>query len=464
MTTKTKTFLDHEKIDALSLFNEPSLSRLQELLDRALELKGLTMEETAELLAVKSPEALQQLLDCAFQVKKEIYGRRMVLFAPLYTGNACTNNCLYCGFRKDNKSLERVTLSMDEIAKETQSLLSEGHKRVLVLCGESGRYPLDYTIEAIRTIYSVNHEGARIRRINVEIAPMSVEDFRRLKTADIGTYTCFQETYDPQLYAEYHPSGPKADYENRLYAMHNAMEAGIDDVGIGVLFGLGDYKKEVLSILGHANELEDKFGCGPHTVSVPRLEPAPGAPVSESVPYPVSDDDFRKIIAVIRMAMPYTGIILSTREDTSLRNELFRYGVSQVSAGSKTNPGGYAKNNEGTNLQFTLGDHRSLDQVISGLAEDGFIPSFCTGCYRKGRTGNDFMDLAKPGLIKEFCMPNGLVTFAEYLLDYAGPETREKGFRLIDDILENEASEKAQTAVGTALSKMKEEGARDIYL
>jgi len=288
-----------------------------------------------------------------------------------------------------------------------------------------------------------------------------VDEFKTLKTGNIGTYTCFQETYNPSLYKKYHPTGKKSNYDYRLNVMHRAMEGGIDDVGIGVLFGLADYRFEILSIIEHAKSLEDKYGCGPHTVSVPRIEPAPGAPFTKNIPYPVNDDEFRKIISVIRLAMPYTGIILSTREDKKLRTELMQYGVSQVSAGSRTSPGGYSENKD--NMQFSLGDHRSLEEVISDMTDDGYIPSFCTGCYRKGRVGNDFMDLAKPGLIKQYCLPNGLTSYSEYLHDYAGEETKAKGLKLIDKLANEISVANVRKNTQDSLNKIVE-GARDIYL
>jgi len=461
--TITKNFLDYDKIEKLAKVSKPSLSRLNEILDKAEKLDGLTTDEAAELLALDDEESVQRLLDTAAKVKNEIYGKRMVLFAPLYAGNHCTNNCLYCGFRAANKDIHRIKLNMDQIREDAESLIREGHKRVLLLSGESGHYPLSYTMDAIKAVYSANVNGAKIRRINVEIAPLEVDEFKTLKTANIGTYTCFQETYDPELYKVYHPTGKKSDYDYRLNVMHRAMEAGIDDVGVGVLFGLADYKYEVISLMEHAADLEKKYGCGPHTVSVPRLEPAPGSAISEEVPFPVSDDDFRKIISVIRIAMPYTGIILSTRESVEIRNELFQYGISQVSAGSRTTPGGYSLSGEKENKQFSLGDHRSLEEVINDLTDGGFIPSFCTGCYRKGRVGNDFMDLAKPGLIKKFCMPNGLVSYAEYLSDFAPEELAEKGFELIEKITKNVESESVKEMIKKSINEVKD-GVRDIYL
>lgn len=461
--TQTETFLNYEKIEKLSRVESPSASRLAEVLEKAKDLKGLSTEEAAELLAIEDRDSINLLLETACIVKREIYGKRMVLFAPLYAGNHCTNNCLYCGFRAANKDIHRIKLNADQIRQDAESLIREGHKRVLLLSGESGHYPLSYTMDAIKAVYSADVKGARIRRVNVEIAPLDVEDFKTLKTANIGTYTCFQETYDRELYKIYHPTGKKSDYLYRLNVMHRAMEAGIDDVGVGVLFGLADYRYEVIALMEHAADLEAKFGCGPHTVSVPRLEPAPGSAISEKVPYPVSDDDFRKIVAVIRIAMPYTGIILSTRESEEIRNELFQYGVSQVSAGSRTTPGGYSLTGEEENKQFSLGDHRSLEEVIRDLTDGGFIPSFCTGCYRKGRVGNDFMDLAKPGLIKHFCMPNGLVSFAEYLSDFAPADLKKKGFDLIEKISEEAENDSVKEMIQDSVARVKA-GERDIYL
>jgi 2-iminoacetate synthase len=461
------TFLDYSKLSELSRCPAPSAHRVEAILEKARTLQGLTAEEAAELAAIEDPDQMQALLATAGWVKEQIYGKRMVLFAPLYTGNYCVNNCVYCGFRLDNREIKRVVLSMDEIARQTEILLSQGHKRLLIISGESPKQSLDYTLKAIETCYKVRVGKARVRRINVELAPLDVEGFRALKQAQIGTYVCFQETYDPELYRRAHPSGPKADYLYRLYVMDRAMEGGCDDIGLGALFGLGSWRYELVAMLEHARHLEETFGCGPHTVSVPRIEYAPGAPWAEVVPNPVSDDDFRKIVAILRIARPSVGIILSTRERTEFRKELLAYGVSQISAGSRTDPGGYEekKDTEGQDqhpAQFAIGDLRGLEETISDLIDDGYVPSFCTGCYRKGRTGVDFMDLAKPGLIKEFCLPNGLVSFAEYLYDYASPATREKGLALIQK-MKDDATTKGKLYLDKAL-KETEAGERDLYL
>ncbi len=459
---KYSEFIDYAALHRLASRPEAGNDEISAILSRAAELKGLKVEGAAALLSVRRPEQIRRIMAAAEQAKQMIYGKRMVMFAPLYTSNHCINNCLYCGFRKDNKELTRRKLTVEEVCAETRILLQEGHKRLLVLTGETGDNDLSTLKETLHAIYQVRENGMGIRRINVEVAPLTTAQFRDLKTCNIGTYICFQETYDPELYGRYHRTGPKADYHNRLFVMHRAMEAGIDDVGIGALFGLADHRFETLALLQHAEELERCFNCGPHTVSVPRIEPAQGAPVSEVVPFPVDDDAFRTIIAVLRLSLPYTGIILSTRESAALRHELFRYGVSQISAGSRTAIGGYTENQADAG-QFSLGDLRSMEEVIGELVDMGFIPSFCTGCYRKGRVGKDFMDLAKPGLIKSFCHPNGLVSFAEYLTDFATAQTRKKGFELIKNLVEQEENPAIQAVIRKSLERIAD-GERDIYL
>ena len=459
---KFVNFIERDKLYGLIDGIVPSESALESVLKKARELKGLSLEDVALLLRVKDVAHIHKIMEAAKYVKEEIYGKRLVLFAPVYTGNVCVNNCLYCAFRRDNKELKRKILTMDELVQETKSLLKDGHKRLLLICGETPRNDIDYICNAIRTTYAAREGENYVRRINVELAPMSVEDFRKLKQEKIGTYVCFQETYDPIAYSEFHPGNtPKGNYENRLLVMDRAMEAGIDDVGLGVLFGLVDYRFEVLALMEHAAHLEAVFGCGPHTVSVPRIEPADGSLLSENAPNPVSDDDFKKIVAIIRIAMPYTGIILSTRENDAIRNELINYGISQVSAGSRTNPGAYHED-DSSGSQFSLGDHRSLDEVISDMIDQGYIPSFCTGCYRMGRVGNDFMDLAKPGLIKQYCMPNALFTFREYLLDFASEETRKKGFKLIKQLIEDIPQNPQKQKIEEMLNSI-DTGERDLY-
>ena len=462
---RNKVFIDRDKLYSLIEGKTPNESQVNVIINKALKLKGLNLEEVATLLRVEDSAVIQKIMETARAVKEEIYGKRLVFFAPIYTGNVCINNCTYCSFRCDNKLIKRKILTMDEIAQETRSLLCDGHKRVLLICGESSRNNTDYMVDAIRTTYAAKENGGRdyIRRINVELAPMEVEDFARLKAENIGTYVCFQETYDPLLYTKFHPDNTKkGDYEYRLTVMDRAMEGGINDIGIGALLGLIDYRFEVLAMMEHAAHLERAFGCGPHTVSVPRIEPAEGAPNASDIPSKVSDSDFKKLVAIIRIALPYAGMILSTRENDTMRNELIHYGISQLSAGSRTNPGAYTHEEEQTGSQFTLGDHRTLDEIISSLADENFIPSFCTGCYRKGRVGQDFMDLAKPGLIKQYCMPNALFTFKEYLEDFATPETKAKGLDVIQKIVKEVGKKNLQDKISKNLLTI-EDGKRDIY-
>jgi len=430
--------IDEEAIKkALGNNKNPSGKKVGGILKKALKLKGLSLDEAACLLNMDSSNTtlMKKLFETAFAVKKAIYGNRLVLFAPLYVSNHCSNDCLYCGFRKSNNKMKRKILTDDEIKLEVEALERQGHKRLLMLMGEDfERYSFDDFLRALKIAYSVKTKpGGEIRRINVEIPPLDVGDFKRLKEAGIGTYTMFQETYHKETYRKMHPSGPKSDYQWRLKAMDRAQKAGIDDVGIGVLFGLYDYKFEVLALLMHAMYLDRRFNTGPHTISVPRIEPAQNAPIASNPPCPVSDRNFKKLVAVLRCSVPYTGIILSTRESSQMRNELFHLGVSQISAGSRTNPGGYCEPEASLEDvgQFALSDTRPTPVVIKDLMEQGFIPSFCTACYRRGRTGEDFMELAKPGLIQNFCQPNALLTLQEYLEDYADVEAREIGCKLV---------------------------------
>ena len=427
------TFIDEARIDeALQSAATKDAGRVREILAKARELKGLDMDEVAVLTSISDPELLSELFTTARDAKDAIYGSRLVLFAPLYVSNLCSNDCVYCAFRVRNKELKRRALTQGEIRHEIELLVDQGHKRVLLVAGES--YPkqgFGYVLDSIATIYEVKRGNGEIRRVNVNVAPLSVDEFRQLKASGIGTYQLFQETYHRETYKAVHLGGRKRDYDWRVTAMHRAMEAGIDDVGIGVLFGLFDWRFEVMAMLQHIHELETVFGVGPHTISMPRLEPALGSDMASNPPRPVSDVAFRKIVAILRLAVPYTGMIMSTRETANLRRETFALGVSQISAGSRTNPGGYEEDEKFDTAQFQLGDHRNLDEVIRDVAELGYVPSFCTACYRLGRTGMDFMDLAKPGEIKHHCDPNALATFEEYLIDYGTEATRETGEALI---------------------------------
>ena len=436
--------------------------RVREVLAKSREMKGLDMGDVAALMPVSDPDLLGELFTTAREVKEQIYGRRLVLFAPLYISNLCSNECLYCAFRARNNAMKRRALTQEEIAREIKMLVEQGHKRVLLVAGES--YPQEgfgYVLRSVETIYATRSGNGEVRRVNANIAPLTLDEFRELKNAKIGTYQLFQETYHHDTYAHVHLGGKKRDYNWRITAMDRAMEAGINDVGIGVLFGLFDYRFEILALMQHIRHLEKKFGVGPHTISVPRLEPASGSDIAAQPPAAVSDLDFRKIVAILRLAVPYTGIIMSTREGPTLRRETFALGVSQISAGSRTNPGGYCEDEEYEASQFSLGDHRSLDDVIRDVASLGYIPSFCTACYRLGRTGADFMDLAKPGEIKSHCDPNALSTFQEYLLDYASAETKQVGEKLIALSLDRMNQNDRVRSEGM-LAKVRE-GKRDVF-
>ncbi|WP_346856757.1 [FeFe] hydrogenase H-cluster radical SAM maturase HydG [uncultured Draconibacterium sp.] len=455
-------FINEQKVwETIEQNQNPEPERIREVLAKAKEMKGLNMADVAVLTCISDPEMLGELFDTANHLKETIYGKRLVIFAPLYISNLCNNECLYCAFRATNKEIVRSVLPQEHIAREVKELINQGQKRILLVAGES--YPkkgFQYVLDSIKTVYDVKTEHGEIRRVNVNVAPLDTEEFKLLKDAGIGTYQLFQETYHRETYSKVHVGGKKRDYNWRVWALHRAMEAGIDDVGIGVLFGLFDYRFEILAMMQHINELEEKFGVGPHTISVPRLEPATNSDMASHPPYPVSDIDFRKIVAILRLAVPYTGIIMSTRETAKMRRETFALGVSQISAGSKTNPGGYEEEDE-ISGQFSLGDHRKLDEVIKDVASMGYIPSFCTACYRLGRTGQDFMDLAKPGDIRLHCAPNALSSFKEYLQNYASPETVEVGNKLIADSISEMSGLAKQRA--EKLVKRVEAGKDDVY-
>jgi 2-iminoacetate synthase len=459
-------YIDEQKIfNVLADAQKAPAADVEAALVRSRALKGLTLKEVAILLSVSDPALLKKVLETAAWVKNEIYGSRIVLFAPLYTSNFCMNGCLYCGFKADNKSVKRKALTPQEIAQEVAWLLGCGHKRILLVAGESHgscRPIVEDYVEAIETVYRVRVGAHQIRRVNINCAPLSVEDFRKLKKAGIGTYQLFQETYHDATYRRLHPYGPKSDPDNRLDAIDRAFGAGIDDVGIGPLYGLYDYRFETLALLEHIRHLEETFGVGPHTISVPRIEPAHGVDFIGAAPYKLSDEEFKKTVAILRLAVPYTGIILTTREAPPFRDELFAVGVSQVSAGSRTSPGGYTQDDGADDGQFFPNDARSLDQVIGSLIEKGLCPSFCAACYRKERTGATFMNLAKPGTIKGKCQMNALITLKEYLDDFASPGVREKGYRLIERarLLMDENTRRQLSVFFDGIQK----GIRDVYV
>jgi len=462
LPSESPDWLDAAQLQATLDRHQPEdAGQIGEILAKARDCKGLDGNEIAALMMLQDPERIAALFETAHTVKEAIYGKRMVFFAPLYISNLCGNECLYCAFRASNKSVIRHSLSQEQIAREIEILIDQGHKRVLMVAGESYRGGFDYVLESIATIYSVKRGSGSIRRVNANLAPLTLEQFRALHGAGIGTYQLFQETYHRETYTACHPRGPKADFNWRVTAFDRAMAAGIDDVGMGVLFGLADWRFETLALMSHIAHLEKEFGVGCHTISVPRLEPAIGSTMATHPPMPVSDADFKKLVAILRLAVPYTGLIMSTRESAAMRRETYALGVSQISAGSRTNPGGYADAEHFESSQFQLGDHRSLEEVVQDIAAMGYIPSFCTACYRVGRTGEDFMDLAKTGEIKAKCAPNAVGTFLEYLLDYAGPDTLVEGEQRIEAEIAMMAPDEQRAA--RRMAEMVRAGKRDVF-
>lgn len=430
-------FIDHQEI--LSTIEYASrmandTGAVNEILKKASECRGLSHREAAVLLEVNDPETLERIYSLANEIKHRFYGNRIVMFAPLYLSNYCINSCIYCPYHIKNREIPRRKLTQEEIRREVIALQDMGHKRLAIESGEDPRNnPLEYILESIDTIYNTRHRNGAIRRVNVNIAATTVENYRRLREAGIGTYILFQETYHKANYETLHPAGPKSDYAWHTEAMDRAMEGGIDDVGLGVLYGLSTYRYDFIGLLMHAEHLENRFGVGPHTISVPRICSASDVD-KDSFSNGISDELFCRIVAVLRLAVPYTGLIVSTRESPSVREKILDLGVSQLSGGSRTSVGGYAEGEPDIDntSQFELSDHRTLDEVVGWLLDTGHIPSFCTACYREGRTGDRFMSLVKTGQIANCCAPNALMTLKEYLQDYASPEVRKKGELLIE--------------------------------
>ncbi|OGY44279.1 MAG: [FeFe] hydrogenase H-cluster radical SAM maturase HydG [Candidatus Buchananbacteria bacterium RIFCSPLOWO2_01_FULL_39_33] len=454
---------DEEKIkNLLSIETQPTTGEIDKILSRAKLKKGLTVEEVAVLLRLDDEENKQKLFRVAKKIKNDIYGNRLVFFAPLYVSDYCVNNCRYCGFHCDNQA-HRKKLSLDEVAQQVKILEDMGHKRLLLEFGEDPKNnPIDYVVDVIKTIYNTKSGRGEIRRVNVNIAATTVANYKKLRNCGIGTYQLFQETYHRPTYDKLH-QGPKADYDRQITAHERAFEAGIDDFGLGVLFGLYDYKYEVLALISQAQYLDKKLGVGPHTISVPRFNPA--LTVDFESEFKVSDNDFLKIIAIIRLAVPYTGLILSTRESPEIRRQAFQIGISQASAASRASPGGY-KNKDDDNQeisQFNLQDHRSLDEVNLDICSLGYLPSYCTACYRSQRTGARFMKLAKTGKIHELCQPNALQTFYEYLLDYALPETRQLGMAMITNEIKKINNLTVRKKLIANLKRIKK-GERDLFI
>ena len=459
-------FINHEEIlDTLAYADENKHNEalIDSLIEKAKLRKGLSHREASVLLACDIEEKNQEIYKLAEQIKKDFYGNRIVMFAPLYLSNYCVNGCTYCPYHMKNKHIARKKLTQDEIRKEVIALQDMGHKRLALEAGEDPVHnTMDYYLECIKTIYSIKHKNGAIRRVNINIAATTVDNYRLLKEAGIGTYILFQETYHKESYLELHPTGPKHDYDYHTEAMDRAMEGGIDDVGIGVLFGLDKYRYEFAGLLMHAEHLEAAFGVGPHTISGPRLRHADDID-ADSFDNGIDDDTFAKIVACIRIAVPYTGMIISTRESQKTRERVLHLGVSQISGGSKTSVGGYAEPepDDAKSEQFDVSDTRTLDEVVKWLMELGYIPSFCTACYREGRTGDRFMSLCKSVQIQNCCHPNALMTLKEYLMDYASPATKAIGDKLIEKEVFNVPNEKARAVVLENLRLIEENNRRD---
>lgn len=459
-----KSFISVEEINSLLRQTEnPSYEQVEEIVAEALGRKRLTLQQTATLLNTSDPRSIELIFESARRLKKEVYGDRIVIFAPLYIGNKCVNNCSYCGFRASNADALRRTLEDREIQNEVRELERTGQKRLILVYGEHPRYDAEYIAHTVRLVYGTQQDADRINRVNINAAPFDVEGFRTVKEAGIGTYQIFQETYHPETYSKFHLGGKKADYDWRLTSMDRAMEAGIDDVGLGVLFGLGDWRFEIMALVRHTNHLEACFNVGPHTISFPRIQNASN--LDKSALTPVSDEDFMKLVAILRLAVPYTGLILTAREPQALRNRLIEFGVSQIDAGTNLEIGGYSEKRDSQELdreQFELMDTRTLGQTIDELVTQGQIPSFCTACYRKGRTGEHFMEFSTKGFIKKFCTPNALLTFAEYLEDYASEGSKQRGWEMIEEKL-SEVDEMMREKVGQKLENIRK-GERDLLL
>lgn len=462
---RMKPFIDPAEIwGYIEDTKDPERSEVESVIAKSLNKQRLNLRETAILVNAKDPELINKIKEGARELKEKVYGNRIVLFAPLYIGNKCKNDCTYCGFRASNKDAIRRTLTDEEIVKEVEALEDNGQKRLILVYGEHDDYDADYIAHTVKTVYGVKKGKGEIRRVNINAAPLEIEGFRTVRKAGIGTYQVFQETYHPEAYKRYHPRGPKSDYEYRLTSLDRAQEAGVDDVGIGALFGLYDWRFEVLAMVRHTNHFEACYNVGPHTLSFPRLKDASSTNVPEE--YVVNDDDFVKLIAVLRLAVPYTGLILTARENAKVRDEVMSFGVSQIDGGTKLELGSYANSkNEAQNLnkeQFAINDNRSLNEIIDELLDKGYLPSFCTACYRLGRTGEHFMEFSVPGFIKRYCTPNAILTLSEYLVDYAPKDTAEKGWKVIDKEIDKLEGFDRKEELKKRIERIKQ-GERDLY-
>lgn len=458
-------FIDDAQLTALLERPRPDSRRVRDLVAKSLDKQALAVEETADLLLADDPELVEEIFAAARTLKETVYGNRIVLFAPLYIGSECINDCAYCGFRRSNPDAVRRTLELEEIRRQVTALEEKGQKRLILVFGEHPKYNAEFIAESVRTVYGVKVGHGEIRRVNINAAPLDKEGYEIVKEAGIGTYQVFQETYHHPTYAQVHPRlTAKGDYLWRLDALSRAMEAGLDDVGIGALFGLYDWRFEVLGLVRHALFLQEFYGVGPHTISFPRLRPASGVQLDEQ--WQVADRDFLRLIAILRLSVPYTGMILTAREDAALRRQALSFGVSQIDAGTRIELGGYTEAGDTQCMereQFTIGDVRSLDEVMRELVVDGHVPSFCTACYRLGRTGEHFMEFAIPGFIKRFCTPNALTTLLEYLVDYGSEETRAAGERIIAEELAKLPDDALKRELVSRLDRIRTTDDRDLF-
>ncbi len=459
-----KPYIDANEIWSFINNAVPTNQLVEQIVSKSLNKKRLNLEEVATLVQANTPDQIEIIKSAARKLKEKVYGKRIVLFAPLYVGNLCMNNCEYCGFKASNKNAIRKTLGREELIKNVEALEKNGQKRLILVYGEHPRYTPEYIADTVKTVYGVKTGNGEIRRVNINAAPLSIEGFSTVKDSGIGTYQVFQETYHPEAYKLYHKSGRKADYDYRLVSLDRAQEAGLDDVGIGALFGLYDWRFEVMGLVRQTNHLEACYNVGPHTISFPRLQDAAEFKVNPE--YVVSDDEFTRIIAILRLAVPYTGMILTAREPKHIRKEVLRYGCSQVDAGTKIEMGAYSEtDHKEQNLnqeQFLINDDRSLGEVIDELIEGDYLPSFCTACYRKGRTGEHFMEFSVPGFIKRFCTPNAILTLAEYIIDYAKDGTAIKGWKLIEKNINELNEPKLEASLRMKIERVKQ-GERDLY-
>lgn len=459
-----EAFIDEAEIESMLREATPDRDLVKAIIEKSLSKNRLSLQETAVLLNTTDPEMIEWIKAGARSLKEKVYGKRIVLFAPLYVGNYCSNNCRYCGFKASNTTALRKTLTKDELIANVKALEEHGQKRLILVFGEHRTYSAKFIAETVETVYQVKKDHGEIRRVNINAAPFDIEGFKTVKEAGIGTYQIFQETYHRPTYAVCHPSGRKADYDYRLTALDRAMEAGIDDVGIGALFGLYDWRFEVMALLRHVNHLEACYNVGPHTISFPRIQDALEYDLDDT--YQVTDEEFTRLVAILRLAVPYTGLILTAREPERIRKEVLAFGCSQIDAGTKLEIGAYAENPEVdqnlTKEQFKINDDRTLNAVIDELIQSDYIPSFCTACYRKGRTGQHFMEFSVPGFIKKFCTPNALLTLAEYIIDYASEETAAKGWALIERTINEMDDDDYQAKVRERVERIKK-GERDLY-